>query len=191
MPEFRRGGEPRAGVRSFGPVKTLFLLRHAKSDWGTRAHGDHERPLSKRGERAAPAIGRFLATIGQAPERVVTSSAVRARTTVELAAEAGDWDAEIEVTETLYGAAPPGVLERIQGQPDACERVLFAGHEPTWSALASALVGGGRLRFPTAGLARIDFETARWRDADFGAGELVWMVTPKLLAAAGLEGDGA
>jgi phosphohistidine phosphatase len=72
-------------------VKTLYLLRHAKSDWNNAFDGDHDRPLAPRGIEAAERVGRVLAAAGEIPDRILTSSAVRARTTVELAAESGDW----------------------------------------------------------------------------------------------------
>jgi len=63
-------------------------------------------------------------------------------------------------------------------------RILFAGHEPTWSMLAGALVGDARIRFPTAALARIDLNVKHWREAEYGTATLAWHVTPKLLAKA-------
>ena len=95
-------------------MKTLFLLRHGKSDWG---HGvaDHERPLTRRGEDAARRIGRLLAGIGQVPERVVSSTAVRARQTAQLAAEAGSWSPAVELEGDFYETGPERVLRRGRG----------------------------------------------------------------------------
>ena len=72
-------------------MKTLILFRHGKSDWNTDYAADHDRPLAKRGRNAAATMGAMLARIEQVSDRVLTSSAVRARETVELAAEAGGW----------------------------------------------------------------------------------------------------
>ena len=159
--------------------KRLLLFRHAKSDWHAGIPDDRERPLTKRGREAAHVMGRVLAAAGQVPDLVVTSSAVRARTTVELAHEAGGWRCPVETSNALYDTDAASVLEEIRGLPDSTDRVLLAGHEPTWAELASRLIGGGDLRFPTAALARLDLDIARWRDATFGCGALVWLLQPK------------
>lgn len=160
--------------------KRLLLFRHAKSDWHAGALNDHERPLTKRGSEAARVMGRVLAAADQLPDLVVTSTAVRARTTVELAHAAGGWTCPVETSDALYDTDAVSMLEEIRGLPDSAERVLLAGHEPTWSELASRLIGGGALRFPTAALARINLGVDRWRDAASGYGALVWLLQPKL-----------
>ena len=159
--------------------KRLLLFRHAKSDWHAGALNDHERPLTKRGREAARVMGRVLAAADQLPDLVVTSSAVRARTTVELAHTVGCWTCPVETSDTLYDTDATSLLERICVLPDTANCVLLAGHEPTWSELASRLIGGGDLRFPTAALARLDLDVARWRDVTFGSGVLVWLLQPK------------
>ena len=162
-------------------TRRLLLLRHAKSDWSAPYGDDHERPLAARGQRAADAVGRWLAAVGRVPDRVVTSSAMRARTTVERAVEAGSWHSVVEVTDRLYGTSPEEVLEVLRERGDDGHTVLLAGHEPVWSALAGALVGGARVRFPTAALASLRFAVGGWREIEVGSGELEWLVTPKLL----------
>jgi phosphohistidine phosphatase len=168
-------------------MKTLILLRHAKSDWGSGLERDHERPLNSRGQRSAETVGRFLELSMEVPAGVVTSSAVRARTTVELAAEAGGWSCPVEVTNSLYEATPEAVLKVIQERPDAQDSLLLAGHEPTWSRLVERFTGG-RAKIVTATLVRIDFSVAHWREVRFAGGTLVWLVSPKLLERAGLGG---
>ncbi len=163
-------------------MKTLLLFRHGKSDWGADYEADHERPLAPRGREAAPRMGRLLKRLKQAPDLVVTSSALRARETVELAADAGRWKAPVRVSPELYGASPEDVLGVIRDCDDDVSSLLLAGHEPTWSLLAGGLVGGATLKFPTAAMACIRFSVERWRDVDFGAGELVWFLSPKLLS---------
>ena len=162
-------------------MKSLILFRHGKSDWNLDTGSDHDRPVSERGQRAARVMGRFLGLAGQAPDSVVTSSAVRARTTVELASEAGSWGSPIRVTRALYEATPSGVLEVVRAEPGETRVLLLGGHEPTWSELVSLLIGGGSAAIPTACMARIDFDVDAWSGADYGRGKLVWLVPPKLL----------
>jgi len=166
-------------------MKRLLLLRHAKSDWNTPNANDHERPLNARGERSAKRIGRFLDALDLVPDAVVTSSATRARTTVELAAAAGGWGCPIRVSRRLYDSSPETVLEEIRAEDAAAGVVLVAGHEPVWSELASRLIDGGHLRMPTAALAGIDFEVERWSDVRFGRGQLVFLMPSRLLGKAG------
>jgi phosphohistidine phosphatase len=87
----------------------------------------------------------------------------------------------VEHTEALYAASAEEVLQVVRSWEDASERVLLAGHEPTWSSLAGRLVGGANLRFPTAAVARIDFQVDAWRQVELGEGTLIWLITPKAL----------
>jgi phosphohistidine phosphatase len=167
-------------------MKTLILMRHGKSDWNADYGSDHERPLNKRGRTAAASMGRLLARIDLVPERVLTSSAVRAHDSVVLAAEAGGWTCPVEVVPEFYASSPGEVLTRVCAEGDGTSRLLIAGHEPTWSTLAAALIGGGCLRFPTAAMARIDFALDRWCDIEVGRGTLHWFLVPRLVKALGL-----
>lgn len=163
-------------------MKTLLFFRHGKSDWDAPFDRDHDRPLAVRGQKAAQTMGRFLASSGQVPDSIVTSTALRARDTVQLASRAGGWSAPIRETLDLYGADPRSVLSLIHGEPDSVRSILLAGHEPTWSHTVSLLTGGGNVLFPTAAMARIDFDVHAWREIDFGLGGLIWIIPPKALA---------
>jgi phosphohistidine phosphatase len=163
------------------PMKTLLVMRHAKSDWGAAIGDDHERPLARRGVKAARRMGRFIADEGVAPDLVISSTAVRARITAELAAEAGDWGCPIITTEAFYASDAESVLERVGETEAGVERLLIAGHEPTSSALVTWLIGGGRVRLPTAAVACLDLPHGGWADLAPGTCELRWLVTPKML----------
>lgn len=166
-------------------MKTLVLFRHAKSDWNAAFERDHERPINDRGRRSARAMGRFLQRAGEVPERVLSSSAVRARTTVETAAEAGRWSTRVEIEPKIYDASVVGLLEILRRLPDDHESVMLVGHEPAFSALVAQLIGNGAVRVPTAAMLRIDLAVDSWRETDPGRGQLVWTLPPRLL----LEGD--
>ncbi len=167
-------------------MKTVYVLRHGKSDWQASYGSDHERPLAERGIEAAELMGRFLATTGQVPAMVLSSTAVRARRTAELAQTAGAWETPLETTDALYGASVATVLDLVQRQDDALDSLLLVGHQPTWSEVIWELTGGS-VRFPTAALARIDCQIPRWRDIDAGSGTLRWLMTPKVLQKSGFE----
>lgn len=133
---------------------TLLLMRHGKSDWDADAD-DHERPLNQRGERAAAVMGRLLTTIGVAPDRVISSSAVRARTTARLAAEAGEWDLEVELDRSLYLPAPETVIAVAERSLTEGGRVMVVGHQPAWGEVVTRLTGA-RVAMKTATVAILD-----------------------------------
>lgn len=163
-------------------MKTVIFFRHGKSDWDANFDADHERPINKRGRKASGRMGRFLADAGQLPDHIITSSAVRARATLELAVEKGGWgEISTLVARDLYEASPGDVLDVIQNQEDHSSRLLLVGHEPTWSQMVRSMIGGGRVKMPTAAMARIDFDVPAWRHVDFDQGTLKWLVPPKSL----------
>ena len=162
-------------------MKTVLFLRHGKSDWDATYGPDHERPLAKRGVKAAKQMGRYLARVGPLPDVCVTSTAVRARTTLALAHEAGGWGAPIIETDTLYACDLGDVADVIEATDAAARVLLLAGHEPTWSEAVEELTGRFGIEMPTAALACIDFAVDAWEEVTWGEGTLRWLVTPKSL----------
>lgn len=162
-------------------TKTLLLLRHGKSDWDRDTGNDRERPLAKRGRKAAKAVGRFIADAGQIPDAVVTSPTVRTRETASLAAEAGDWSCPVREDDALYGAGTPDVLAVMRAEPDATGTLMLVGHEPTWSETVADLIGGGAHRVPTGAVARIDFDVDSWSQVGPDMGRLTLLLPPRLL----------
>lgn len=162
-------------------MKTILLLRHGKSDWEADYVGDHERPLADRGQKGARKMGRFITTARAVPDRALTSSAVRARETLAVAAEAGGWLGPARVSDRLYEATAEEVLREIQQEPDDAQTLVVVGHEPTWSRLVSLLIGGGRVEMKTAAVARVDVEVERWADVRAGRGALAFLLPPRAL----------
>lgn len=160
-------------------MKTLLVMRHAKSDWKADFSNDHGRPLNKRGRRAARTLGRFL-TAERKPDLVLTSSAIRARETAGLAHQAGGWGCSTQIVDSFYESSVSEVLRQVREVDADHETVLLAGHEPTWSDLVGRLIGSANVRMVTAAVARIDFE-AGWSSMAPGMGQLIWLITPRLL----------
>lgn len=156
-------------------MKTLLLMRHAKSDWAA-PQGDHERPLNHRGVRSAGLIGRLMADRGETPDHVISSTAVRARTTADLAAEAGGWTAAIVLDRDLYVSGPDGVLAVATRAPDV-DRLMLVGHQPIWSLIVHELTGV-RVDLKTAAVAVIDIDAAGWSDLTNATGALSEVVNP-------------
>lgn len=162
-------------------MKTILLLRHAKSSGDAGVASDRERPLADRGIKAARRVGRFLGHLQQGPARVLSSPAVRALDTARLAADAGGWGYPVQTVPEFYSASSTDVFERLRLEADDVDTLLLVGHEPTWSEVTVELIGGGAVRFPTAALAQIALPVDRWREVGRGRGELIWFVTPRLL----------
>jgi phosphohistidine phosphatase len=158
-------------------MKTLLLMRHAKSDWSAEYGRDHDRPLNDRGVRSAEAMGRLLRDEDQMPELVITSTAVRARTTAELASRAGDWECEIVLEPRLYGSGADAVVMVAAAAPPV-SRLMLVGHQPTWSTLASVLTGE-RVDMKTATVAVTRFDMGDWSDLPSVRGEVVAVYQPR------------
>ena len=165
-------------------MKILLLFRHGKSDWQADFSHDHERPLARRGRRAARAMGRWLTRTGPRPEQIICSTALRTRQTCALARKAGRWAAAVEYEGGLYGADVTDLLGCIHNAPEHCDVLMLIGHQPTWSEVAARLTGQAAMHFPTAAMARVDLPVESWLDAEFGIGTLVWLQSPKKLPAA-------
>ncbi len=163
-------------------MRSLILFRHGKSDWDAAFANDHERPLASRGIEAARLMGRFLQQTHQVPDLAVSSSALRARDTLQLAARAGHWHTTMRVDSALYESSPGQVVHWIRALDDDPECLLLTGHEPTWSDLAGQLIGRALIKVPTGAMLRIDFDHDSWNAIDAGGGELRWLLPPKLIA---------
>lgn len=166
-------------------MRELLILRHAKSDWAAAAEGDFGRPLTKKGEAAADRMGHFITKMGLVPDLVLTSSALRARTTAERAAQAGQWESRIEISDSLYDTVPVEVERLLSLQPDHLQRILLVGHNPTWEQLVSRIIGGGVVTMATAALAVIQLRVLNWKDLSHGTGALQLLVNPRSIKKAG------
>ena len=161
----------------------LLLFRHAKSDRAGFSGDDFERPLNQRGVAAARRMGGLLAGAGQIPGLVLCSTALRARSTLELAMASGGWHSSVRHERSLYLAGPETMRRHLIDLPDEHSLVMIVAHEPGLSEMLGWLVGGGAHRMPTAAVARVDLAAPRWGDLAEGRGELQWLVTPRLFPA--------
>ena len=159
-------------------MKTLMLLRHAKSSWDDSSLRDFERPLASRGRRDAPRLGEALARRGPLPDLVISSPATRARQTIELFIESADLSLSPQFDESIYAASSAELMKVVRRIPDASSCALLVGHNPGFEDLLARLTGAFE-RMPTAALACIEFSIDRWGDVEDGAGRLNWLLTPK------------
>jgi phosphohistidine phosphatase len=144
-------------------MKTLLVLRHAKSSWNDPALDDHERLLNKRGRRDAPRMGELVREYGLIPDVIISSDAVRARLTAEAVAEAARYAGEILLDPHLYLACPADILSLLTTVRENAGTVMIVGHNPGLEKLVEQLTGE-RQDLPTAALAQIGLPIDQWRD---------------------------
>ncbi|HKQ07172.1 MAG TPA: histidine phosphatase family protein [Blastocatellia bacterium] len=161
-------------------VKTLLLMRHAKSNWDDASLRDFDRPLAERGRRDAPRMAQALAALDSAPDCIVSSPARRARETIEAVITEARLTAPLTFDEAIYDASTAALMRIVRRLPDECHRVLLVGHNPGFEDLLTRL-SGERGRMPTAAIACIEFQVDSWDDVEDGHGKLVWLLTPKQL----------
>jgi phosphohistidine phosphatase len=163
-------------------MKTLYLLRHAKSSWKEPDLQDFDRPLSGRGREAAPLVGKFIRKRRLGVDLVLCSPAERARQTAALVKESAGLAAGLLYDERIYEADAARLLEVVSQAAEAADSLLLVGHNPGLEELLTFLTGEER-RLPTAALACVALGVEKWGKARAGAGRLEWLVRPKDLGA--------
>ena len=159
-------------------MKTLYLLRHAKSDWSEPAVADHDRPLNRRGKRARKIVATYVA--GWRVDLVVCSTARRARQTAKpVVAVLG---CRVQYEEALYAAFPARLLEVVRTLSDRNESVMLVGHNPSLEEFTAMLCGQSP-DYPTAALGTIELSIDTWDEVSPGCGTLAAFVTATQLEA--------
>jgi phosphohistidine phosphatase len=165
-------------------MKTLTLLRHAKSGWDDPVSRDFDRLLNPRGRRAARTVAKEMRRLGLGFDRVLASPARRVIETIgEVAQVFGPIEPVYE--QSVYLAAPQALLDLVRDVDDGVGRLLLVGHNPGLESLALLLTGPGALRdsaaekYPTATLAEIALPVERWADVGEGTGELRRFIRPR------------
>lgn len=143
-------------------MKTLLLMRHAKSDQHTNLP-DHDRPLNDRGLRDAPVMGYRMKEEGIQPDWIVASTAKRAKHTAELFAEANGFYPDIDFTKKLYMADIEDYMELIHALPDEAKCALIVSHNPGTEEMVQHLSAEERA-MPTAAICVLKYDVAEWKD---------------------------
>ena len=162
--------------------KELIVYRHAKSDWAVSYGTDFERPLNDRGIKNAQTMGVLLADSNQVPELIISSSSVRTKQTISISQSHGSWDTVIQFEDDLYTGSEITLLSYVQNIDNDIESCMLVSHQPKCSSLVKLLIGGGNIRFPAAGMAKVVFEVNSWKDIKVGSGELKWLLQPSFFA---------
>lgn len=168
-------------------MKTLTLLRHAKSSWDDAVPRDFDRPLNKRGRRAAQTVGREMRRLDLDFDAVIASPAMRVIETLDEVAVGYGRDFSARFEQRVYLAAPETLLELVQDAEDDADTLLLVGHNPGLEMLTlsltetkdNALRREAVVKYPTATLAEISLGVERWADVSSGAGMLMRFIRPR------------
>ena len=165
---------------TFAVMRTLFLIRHAKSSWDNPGLRDFNRPLNERGFREAPRMALILRETGVKPDLIVSSPAKRALTTALFFAEAFGIPEDAVLREPdIYEAHPSEIFRIISALPDTAEVVLMFGHNPTFTEVANAFTDTFIDNVPTCGIVQIVSEADRWNQVYEGNSKVTAHYFPK------------
>lgn len=146
-------------------MRTLYLIRHAKSSWESPGVRDFDRPLNDRGLRDAPSMAKILVERHISPDLVVTSPAKRAQTTALFFARAfGISDEQVLRNPDIYDALPFTILQTISGLPDSARTVLMFGHNPSFTEVANHFTEDFIPNVPTCGIVQINTQAETWAE---------------------------
>ena len=159
-------------------MKTLYILRHAKSSWDDPAMSDFERPLNDRGRRTAPFMGALIRERGYVPDIIICSPAKRAVETASLVIAAFASGADMIFDDRIYEASPRRLLEVVHGIDAKFASAMVVGHNPGTEGFIRYLTGSLE-PMPTAALAVIDLNIRNWSDADIECGKVRTVVRPR------------
>tara|TARA_B100000989_G_C19518574_1_gene462955 strand:+ start:2013 stop:2522 length:510 start_codon:yes stop_codon:yes gene_type:complete len=162
-------------------MKSILLFRHGKSDWNANYKKDHDRPLSKRGVKASKVMGLYLFKIQQIPDLIISSTALRAKKTAQIAKKFGQWDSELILDNNIYHCSTDKLLSILSQQDTKMNFICIVGHQPVFSHFLSEITNSKRLKLPTASMTRVDLPFKNWKELRFGKGVLSWMKRPKEL----------
>jgi phosphohistidine phosphatase len=163
-------------------MKSLLILRHAKSSWSQAGLADFERPLNDRGKADAPRVGRLIRRQGVMPDLIISSAARRAIATAERVAQAAGCEASLEVSTSLYHGGPEAYLEALRQVAGDPQRIMVVGHNPVLEELGERLTGRGET-MPTAALAQVELPIDSWSElSEETPGRLINFWEPRQLA---------
>lgn len=158
--------------------RTLLILRHGKSEWGAQYGSDFERPLAKRGRKAAKFMGGYIAKQGLEPQLIISSPANRALSTAKLVQKELD-DVELQQDERVYMADHEDLYDVLEGVPDNLQCVLVVGHNPGLEYLVDDLCGSDDVVLKTCSLAVIKLGKCSWGNIANATGKLVGLYHPR------------
>jgi phosphohistidine phosphatase len=159
-------------------MKTLLILRHAKSSWDDPNLSDFDRPLNERGRQTAPFIGEVLLENHLDPDAILSSPAKRTTETTQLVREAGKLTAEPQFIDKIYEASPLRLMQVLSAVASDVGTLLLVGHNPGMEGLLKQLTGESH-SIPTAGLIKVDLNISKWNEIVNDSGTIAMFVRPR------------
>jgi len=161
-------------------VKTLYLIRHAKSDWSDLLLSDFDRPLNKRGMKDAPLMGEILSKKGVHPDLILSSPALRAKTTaIEIAHKLSYPLDSIHTIPSLYASDCETLFSVIHDVPNTVNTLIVFGHNPEFTECVNAISGTEIENIPTCGIAAMRLYEEKWESIGLNSAQLLFLDTPK------------
>lgn len=161
-------------------MKTLCLVRHAKSSWKYPNLDDFERPLNKRGHKNAPFMGRILKKLKVAPDLIISSAANRAAMTARIIAAALDYPLEnIRFSEAIYEFGEKALVNVVKQIDDAVNQAMVVGHNPAINGLANFIGDQPISNIPTCGVFCVELDISAWANINAHCGKLKFFEYPK------------
>ncbi|MEK6658533.1 MAG: histidine phosphatase family protein [Campylobacterota bacterium] len=159
-------------------MKKLYIIRHAKSSRKDEVINDFDRPLNKRGKQNAPFMGKRLKENGIMPDIIVSSPALRAKTTAKLIAKEIKYAKDILFNQDIYESSPSTLHEILTKIDDKCGILFLVGHNPSLNMLAEYYVDFSQ-NIPTSGVVEIEFDCDKWADISAKNAKLISFDYPK------------
>jgi phosphohistidine phosphatase len=161
-------------------MKTLILVRHAKSSWDNTALSDFDRPLNDRGERDAPRMAKRFKERELTPGLLLSSPANRALTTAKIVATGINYPAgNIQTDRAIYHADEEELLSIVQRLPDSIDVIMLFGHNPGFTDFANSLTNSRIDNIPTCGMVSCVFDVDSWKQIRWGKGKVDFFDFPK------------
>ena len=161
-------------------MKTLYLIRHAKSDWSDLSESDFERGLNKRGKRNIIRMGNALKELGIKPDLIISSSAKRAKKTAKGLAKKLDYKNDLMLLDSLYMCEPQQWMETIQNIPEKYQSVFIIGHNPEITDAVNMLIDDYIDNIPTLGIVGFDVSAQKWKEFERHNAKLKFFIYPKM-----------
>ena len=162
-------------------MKTVILFRHGKANLDKDFSSDHNKTLTPHGIKGAKKMGQYLSQNNEIPDLVISSTAIRAKSTAKLALKTGKWTCPLSFNEIIYTGSTNDLLTIIQEQDDAFNSICIVGHEPKFSNFINHSTNNEQTKFPTGSMAKINFDILKWKFTEFKFSNLDWLISPKEL----------
>ena len=160
-------------------MKTLYLIKHAKSDWSVPGESDMERGITKKGLKHIKTMGSYLFLRGIKPDVILSSCALRAQETSNILAEKIDFSGPKHYLQELYLSPPELIKEIIMAQDDELSSMFIIGHNPQLSELVFMLSGEHIAKMPSLGIVAVEFDIQEWSELEEKQGTIEFFISPK------------